>query len=198
MSTRGIAALTCAACLLFSGCSSKPGSLTVKQSSGSEQVIGAGSTFVYPVMSRWIEDYQRNHPGVQINYQSIGSGGGIRQLRSIAPMAAALATYSLASFCSKTVKRAVVAGENAQSRQSVFRWRRTAPFQKITYMRPEWLLSRGAETCRHTSCMAVSKVCLRNPEKLGCSLVGAVPTSLCFSQQSSQAEQIVGQHRCSH
>ena len=63
----------------------------------------------------------------------------------------------LASFCSKTVKRAVVAGENAQSRQSVFRWRRTAPFQKVIYMRPESLLSRRAETCRHTSCMAVKQ-----------------------------------------
>ena len=66
-------------------------------------------------------------------------------------------TQWLASFCSKTVKRAVVAGKNAQSRQSVFRWRRTAPFQKVIYMRPESLLSRRAETCRRTSCMAVKQ-----------------------------------------
>jgi phosphate transport system substrate-binding protein len=83
MRIRGIAILTLATSLLFIGCNSKPGSLTVKQSSGNEQqVVGAGSTFVYPVMSRWIEDYQRNHSGVQINYQSIGSGGGIQQLKS--------------------------------------------------------------------------------------------------------------------
>ena len=44
-------------------------------------VIGAGSTFIYPAMSRWIEDFQKSHTGVQINYQSIGSGGGIRQLQ---------------------------------------------------------------------------------------------------------------------
>lgn len=44
-------------------------------------VIGAGSTFIYPAMSRWIEDFQKSHAGVQINYQSIGSGGGIRQLQ---------------------------------------------------------------------------------------------------------------------
>lgn len=31
---------------------------------------------------RWIENYQRDHPGVQINYQSIGSGGGIQQLKN--------------------------------------------------------------------------------------------------------------------
>jgi len=102
---------------------------------------------------------------------------------------------ALASFCRKTVKRAVVAGENAQSRQPGFRWRRTAPAPKIIYMRPESLLDRRAGI---RPAWQDSKMCLRNPEKLGCSLVGAVPTSLCLSQQSSQAEQIVGQHRCSH
>lgn len=68
--------------LAFSGCSSKPNRLTVNQrSAAGGQVVGAGSTFVYPVMSRWIDDYQHSHPGVQINYQSIGSGGGIQQLK---------------------------------------------------------------------------------------------------------------------
>jgi phosphate transport system substrate-binding protein len=47
----------------------------------SNQLIGAGSTFIYPIMSRWIADFQRSHSGVQINYQSIGSGGGIQQLK---------------------------------------------------------------------------------------------------------------------
>lgn len=69
--------------MTFSGCSSKSDSnLTVnKPGSGGNQVVGAGSTFVYPVMSRWIDDYHRDHPEVQINYQSIGSGGGIQQLK---------------------------------------------------------------------------------------------------------------------
>ena len=44
-------------------------------------LIGAGSTFVYPVMMRWIQGFQSSHQGVQINYQSIGSGGGIQQLK---------------------------------------------------------------------------------------------------------------------
>lgn len=44
-------------------------------------LIGAGSTFIYPIMTRWISDFQSSHPGVQINYQSIGSGGGIQQLK---------------------------------------------------------------------------------------------------------------------
>ena len=40
----------------------------------------AGSTFVYPMMSKWSSEYQKLNPAVQVNYQSIGSGGGIRQL----------------------------------------------------------------------------------------------------------------------
>jgi phosphate transport system substrate-binding protein len=51
------------------------------QSGGSNSIIGAGSTFIYPIMTRWISAFQSNHPGVQINYQSIGSGGGIQQLK---------------------------------------------------------------------------------------------------------------------
>lgn len=47
-----------------------------------QNLIGAGSTFVYPIMTHWIADFHQSHPGVQINYQSIGSGGGIRQLQS--------------------------------------------------------------------------------------------------------------------
>src|SRR5271156_3470162 len=42
----------------------------------------AGSTFVYPVMGRWIQDFQQSHANVRINYQSIGSGGGIQQVKS--------------------------------------------------------------------------------------------------------------------
>lgn len=55
-----------------------------KSNSGPENVrlSGAGSTFVYPVMTRWIQDYATAHPNVQINYQSIGSGGGIQQVKS--------------------------------------------------------------------------------------------------------------------
>ena len=41
---------------------------------------GAGATFPYPVYSKWFDEYHKRHPDSQINYQSIGSGGGIRQL----------------------------------------------------------------------------------------------------------------------
>ena len=40
----------------------------------------AGATFPYPIYSKWFNEYHKLHPNVTINYQSIGSGGGIRQL----------------------------------------------------------------------------------------------------------------------
>jgi phosphate transport system substrate-binding protein len=41
---------------------------------------GAGATFPYPLYSKWIEEYRAVAPGVHINYQSIGSGAGVRQI----------------------------------------------------------------------------------------------------------------------
>lgn len=43
-------------------------------------ITGAGATFPYPLYSKWFDEYHKLHPNVQINYQSIGSGGGIRQV----------------------------------------------------------------------------------------------------------------------
>ena len=44
------------------------------------QINGAGATFPYPIYSKWFSEYNKMHPDVEINYQSIGSGGGIKQL----------------------------------------------------------------------------------------------------------------------
>src|SRR5947209_14333952 len=44
------------------------------------QITGTGATFPYPIYSKWFSEYNKLHPNVEINYQSIGSGGGIRQL----------------------------------------------------------------------------------------------------------------------
>jgi phosphate transport system substrate-binding protein len=44
------------------------------------QINGAGATFPYPIYSKWFAEYNKLKPNVQINYQSIGSGGGIRQV----------------------------------------------------------------------------------------------------------------------
>lgn len=45
-----------------------------------QNINAAGATFPYPIYSKWFDEYHKLHPNVQINYQSIGSGGGIRQL----------------------------------------------------------------------------------------------------------------------
>ena len=44
------------------------------------QINGAGATFPYPIYSKWFSEYNKMHPDIEINYQSIGSGGGIKQL----------------------------------------------------------------------------------------------------------------------
>ena len=47
-----------------------------------QKINGAGATFPYPIYSKWFSEYSAQHQGVQINYQAIGSGGGIRQVTS--------------------------------------------------------------------------------------------------------------------
>jgi phosphate transport system substrate-binding protein len=49
-------------------------------SAKAQNINAAGATFPYPIYSKWFDEYHKLHPNVQINYQSIGSGGGIRQL----------------------------------------------------------------------------------------------------------------------
>jgi phosphate transport system substrate-binding protein len=54
-------------------------------SSGYADVVklnGAGATFPYPLYSKWFNEYNKIHPDIQINYQSIGSGGGIQQIKA--------------------------------------------------------------------------------------------------------------------
>ena len=45
-----------------------------------QKLTAAGATFPYPIYSKWFGEYSSAHPGVEINYQSIGSGGGIQQV----------------------------------------------------------------------------------------------------------------------
>ena len=47
---------------------------------GQTTLNGAGATFPYPMYSKWFSEYHKLHPDIQVNYQSIGSGGGIRQV----------------------------------------------------------------------------------------------------------------------
>ncbi len=53
---------------------------TFAAADGQVLLNAAGATFPYPIYSKWFDLYHTAHPNVQINYQSIGSGGGIRQL----------------------------------------------------------------------------------------------------------------------
>src|SRR3984893_1030369 len=54
---------------------------TVAVAEGGQVLLNAaGATFPYPIYSKWFDQYHQAHPNVQINYQSIGSGGGLRQL----------------------------------------------------------------------------------------------------------------------
>ena len=45
-----------------------------------QKLTGAGATFPYPIYSKWFSEYSSAHPGVEVNYASIGSGGGITQV----------------------------------------------------------------------------------------------------------------------
>ncbi len=51
-------------------------------SAGQTLVNGAGATFPYPIYAKWFDEFHKLDPKAQINYQSIGSGGGIRQLQA--------------------------------------------------------------------------------------------------------------------
>jgi phosphate transport system substrate-binding protein len=53
---------------------------TYSVAEGQVLLNAAGATFPYPMYSKWFDVYHQAHPNIQINYQSIGSGGGIRQL----------------------------------------------------------------------------------------------------------------------
>ena len=78
-----LAAAAAMAALALTGCqkTTDDGAQNKTASGATEKVTGAGSTFVYPVLSAWASDYSKSN-SVQINYQSIGSGGGIAQIKA--------------------------------------------------------------------------------------------------------------------
>jgi len=71
--------LLAVACAKEGANNSQTASSTSPTTSGSVDLTGAGATFPYPLYSRWFSEYAQE-TGIKINYQSIGSGGGIRQL----------------------------------------------------------------------------------------------------------------------
>jgi phosphate transport system substrate-binding protein len=78
---KAITLAVAAAALLTAACGSNESNQSAGAPAPSQQVTGAGSTFVYPVLSAWAADYQKQS-GTKINYQSIGSGGGISQVKA--------------------------------------------------------------------------------------------------------------------
>jgi phosphate transport system substrate-binding protein len=72
--------LALAALLVLSACAGAPESGTTSNTTGAIALQGAGATFPYPLYSKWFSDYNKQNPNVKIDYQSIGSGGGIKQI----------------------------------------------------------------------------------------------------------------------
>jgi phosphate transport system substrate-binding protein len=66
--------------LSLAGCKSGPSTPATGNVSGSSNLNGAGATFPNPIYSKWFNEYSQQHPDVKINYQSLGSGAGIRQV----------------------------------------------------------------------------------------------------------------------
>lgn len=101
--------------VLLIGCNSNKGENGKPVAAGGgngNELIGAGSTFAYPIMSRWISDFQAKNPGVQINYQSIGSGGGIQQLTK------GLVQFAASDMAVDDQKAATIAGGVVQVAES--------------------------------------------------------------------------------
>jgi phosphate transport system substrate-binding protein len=71
--------LLCVFLLLSAACKKDAGNSTPPPAA-KPGLNGAGATFPNPMYSKWFGEYGRLHPDIQINYQSIGSGGGIRQV----------------------------------------------------------------------------------------------------------------------
>jgi phosphate transport system substrate-binding protein len=81
--SRYLAVALAAACALACGGGNTQPVTANSTSSGSSQTLqinGAGATFPYPIYSKWFSEYNKLHPNIRINYQSIGSGGGIQQV----------------------------------------------------------------------------------------------------------------------
>ncbi len=66
---------------LFGACS--PGNTPSTGSGGQINLQGAGATFPNPLYQKWLSEYGKLHPNVRIDYQSIGSGGGIKQIQAL-------------------------------------------------------------------------------------------------------------------
>src|SRR5690349_7778178 len=63
----------------MAGCGSPSNSVNARVEN-KISITGAGATFPYPIYAKWFDEFHKIHQDVEINYQSQGSGAGIRQL----------------------------------------------------------------------------------------------------------------------
>ena len=80
VSLKGVSAVALALTIAISGCKGGPSGGPASGDTGKISINGAGATFPNPIYSKWFNEYAAAHPEVHINYQPIGSGGGIRQV----------------------------------------------------------------------------------------------------------------------
>jgi phosphate transport system substrate-binding protein len=78
--TAGVLALSVFTAACGGGGPVRPGDGPASPAGGSVALQGAGATFPFPLYSKWIDAYNKKSPNVKIDYQSIGSGGGIKQI----------------------------------------------------------------------------------------------------------------------
>jgi phosphate transport system substrate-binding protein len=79
---RAASALLTTFCLAFAfACSGSPGARPGGGGGGAVNLRGAGASFPNPLYQKWLSEYGKAHPDIRIDYQSIGSGGGIKQIK---------------------------------------------------------------------------------------------------------------------
>ncbi|HYE65379.1 MAG TPA: phosphate ABC transporter substrate-binding protein PstS [Pyrinomonadaceae bacterium] len=81
LSRAPLALLLASFLLIASGCSGERGGMGASDAGGVVRLQGAGATFPNPLYQKWLSEYGKINPNVRIDYQSIGSGGGIKQIK---------------------------------------------------------------------------------------------------------------------
>jgi phosphate transport system substrate-binding protein len=76
-----LAAVALAACAALAACNPSSNNAQAPGAAGGPGISGAGATFPAPLYARWAQDYKGN-TGANLNYQAIGSGGGIKQIKA--------------------------------------------------------------------------------------------------------------------
>src|SRR5215510_3007269 len=79
MMARHCAVVFLALAVCYSGLASSDNIAQHRAAAGAVQLHGAGATFLAPLYKKWVEEYQKQHPDVQLSYKAIGSGEGIKQ-----------------------------------------------------------------------------------------------------------------------